>query len=327
MFSKSYSFFGTNVKVESESEKALTLADKCIGFFSLSGEEKKYSITVKIIFPSFSVLEERGKIIDEKFYLFAFDRLRGYRIGKNLVVTDGVSIAECETDRGSINMFLEEKMLSEERFFPFVFFYLILMEMLRYCGFYYVHSSCISINGKALLIPGDTGSGKTTLCITLLREGYRYLSDDGVLLKREDGDVRVLALPGEFHIDPLISSRFKELESVKRGEKYGKGPKRAFLADDIYPDQFVSDALQRFIIFPEITDMEKSSLEKISRADALALFIPHSLLVMMDKEIAQPHLETLKRTVEISDSYRLKSGRDLLDNPVKVVSMIKKNLL
>ncbi len=326
MFIKFYSLFGTDIKVESDSEKALKLVDKSIGFFATSKTASDKAITIKILFPPHSLLNEKINITEGEECLFTFDKLKGFRIAKTLFVTDGVSIAECCGEKGAIDMFLDEKVLLEERFFSFVFFYLILMEMLRYFGFYYVHSSCISVNGKALIIPGDTGAGKTTLCITLLREGFNYLSDDGVLLKKEDDKVKVLALPGEFHIDPLISERFSELKPVYRGEKYGEGPKRAFGASDIYPGQFVSEALQKYIIYPEIADCEKSVLQKLSRAEAFARFIPHSLLVMMDRDIAPLHLETLKRTVEVSQSYRLKSGRDLLDNPAKVVSMINRNL-
>ncbi|RMF95330.1 MAG: hypothetical protein D6734_05780 [Candidatus Schekmanbacteria bacterium] len=327
MFYKYYSIFGVNVRIEAETEAIIRIADKCIGYFEIQEDDGKSDISFKILFPSRDLIEERKKAIESKYYLFSFDKLTGYRIGEKLIVTDGVSTAECETSKGIVTMFLDKGILRQERFFAFVFFYLILMEMLRYRGFYYVHSSCISIDGKALIIPGDTGAGKTTLCITLLREGYKYLSDDGVLLRREGDTVRTYALPGEFHIDPSISKRFKELEDVKYGEKYGEGPKRAFSADKFYPGQFIHSAEQRFIIYPEIKNQRASRLCRISRAKALALFIPHSLLVMMDSDIAAAHLDVLKRAVEISECFRLESGQDLLDNPSNVVKMIKKELI
>lgn len=48
----------------------------------------------------------------------------------------------------------------------------------------FVHAGVVGWNGRAVLIPGATRSGKTTLVAALLRAGATYLSDEFALLDR-----------------------------------------------------------------------------------------------------------------------------------------------
>ena len=59
-----------------------------------------------------------------------------------------------------------------------------------------VHSCGWSCNGKALLFPGVSGAGKTTLCRQLMAAGQgNILSDDRVILKKEDQGIRACGTP------------------------------------------------------------------------------------------------------------------------------------
>lgn len=55
------------------------------------------------------------------------------------------------------------------------------------------NASCVSMRGRAILITGDPGSGKSSLAFALLDRGGELVGDDGVTLEIE-GD-RVLAAP------------------------------------------------------------------------------------------------------------------------------------
>lgn len=44
--------------------------------------------------------------------------------------------------------------------------------------YYLVHSAVLVRRGKAIIIPGASKSGKSTLTIALLKEGFKYLSDE-----------------------------------------------------------------------------------------------------------------------------------------------------
>lgn len=52
-----------------------------------------------------------------------------------------------------------------------------------------VHASCVAWNGRAVLIIGASGSGKSSLALRLLCMGACLVADDGVILTARDGQV------------------------------------------------------------------------------------------------------------------------------------------
>ena len=54
-----------------------------------------------------------------------------------------------------------------------------------------LHASTVAVDGRAVLIAGPSGSGKSDLALRLLDRGFTLVSDDQTILKR-DGD-RLLA--------------------------------------------------------------------------------------------------------------------------------------
>lgn len=54
-------------------------------------------------------------------------------------------------------------------------------------------ASCVAISGRALLIEGAPGSGKSSLALALIDRGAVLIGDDGVMLEAVDG--RLMASP------------------------------------------------------------------------------------------------------------------------------------
>ena len=54
-------------------------------------------------------------------------------------------------------------------------------------------ASCVAIDGRAVLIEGPSGGGKSSLALTLIDRGAMLVGDDGVLLEQRRG--RLWALP------------------------------------------------------------------------------------------------------------------------------------
>lgn len=58
-----------------------------------------------------------------------------------------------------------------------------------------LHAAVLERNGRALIMPGDPGAGKSTLTAALMLDGWRLLSDEITLIGRHDGLLHGLARP------------------------------------------------------------------------------------------------------------------------------------
>jgi len=61
--------------------------------------------------------------------------------------------------------------------------------------FLMLHAAVVEKRGRAIIMPGQPGSGKSTLCAALISEGWRLLSDEFALLSPEDGLLTPLPRP------------------------------------------------------------------------------------------------------------------------------------
>ena len=58
-----------------------------------------------------------------------------------------------------------------------------------------VHASSVAIDGRAVLISGPSGSGKSDLALRLLDRGFTLVSDDQTIVRRDDGRLIASAPP------------------------------------------------------------------------------------------------------------------------------------
>src|SRR5437868_13064197 len=57
-----------------------------------------------------------------------------------------------------------------------------------------LHASSVALDGRAVLISGPSGSGKSDLALRLLDRGFTLVSDDQTIVKR-DGDRLIASAP------------------------------------------------------------------------------------------------------------------------------------
>jgi HPr kinase/phosphorylase len=67
-----------------------------------------------------------------------------------------------------------------------------------------LHASCVSIGGKAVLLFGESGSGKSDLALRLIDGGAKLVGDDQVVV-RKSGEA-LLASPAE-RIHGMVEAR------------------------------------------------------------------------------------------------------------------------
>jgi len=197
-----------------------------------------------------------------------------------------------------------------------------IVEALKYDGLFFLHAAALSNNKVKLLISGDGGCGKTTTTLCLVREGFKYLSDDSIFVEEQDGEIQVSPFYSHFHIDKNLAERFPEFTKKYR-HSLPEGIKIAINASETYPEAFIPCLKPNVIIFPKIRPVEKSTLRKIEKIEVLNRLLTQIVLAS-DNEISKIQIELLRKLVNQTIGYELISGKDVYENPSKLVVTLKK---
>lgn len=204
-------------------------------------------------------------------------------------------------------------------------FHLALIELLRRRGLYTIHATALEKNGKGVLIPGNSGRGKTTTFISLLRSGYRYLSDDHPLLRDAGTHVDLLPFPIKINVTEQTVEFFPELRTAPAQVLQPRFPKRAFHAEDVYPTSIGECCRPALVLFPHVIDAPHSHLELLPKSRALEMLLPQALLVY-DSEVAKREFQVLAKLIQQVDSYRLHFGRDILELPQLITPLLEEGI-
>jgi hypothetical protein len=197
-----------------------------------------------------------------------------------------------------------------------------LLELLRHRGLFHLHAAGLARDGRGVLLAGNTGAGKSTLTVSMVRAGWDFLSDDAVLLRSCPGAVEALSLPSEFHLDPALAERFPELALLNDRPGYGSGAKRAFRPVEVYERQPMASCVPSLLVFPRIAP-GATHAQALTPTQALTALIRSSALVLLDERVAAPHLDALKRLVSQCRCYWLHHGPDALDDPTCIPELIE----
>jgi hypothetical protein len=206
--------------------------------------------------------------------------------------------------------------------------YLVLLplrEALKRRGLFSVHASAVEKDGRGVLFPAYSGSGKTTSCLALLGGGFRSLSDDRPFLRRRDGAdlVEVLAFPDSFHVTDFTVRMFPELQDVVRSAALSAGRKHRVDPERVYPACTGIEAVAKLIVFPRLSDRPDCVAVPLPKGVALQELLPHSLLVF-DPEAAARQFDLLGDLIAQVDCYRLFLGRNPRELPPLIEHLLER---
>jgi HprK-related kinase A len=135
--------------------------------------------------------------------------------------------------------------------------------------FLVIHAAAVERDGRAAIIPGFSGTGKSTLCAALINGGWRLLSDELGLIALDNGRVAALARPISLKNDAIEAVARFAPESVFSSPISGteKGTV-AFLkppADSVH--RMEESALPEWIIIPRYVPGEQPLLVPLGKAE------------------------------------------------------------
>ncbi len=200
-----------------------------------------------------------------------------------------------------------------------------LAPLLRRRGYYAIHAFAAAVEGRALLILGDTGAGKTTTGISLLARGAKLVANDSPLLRQgADGGLHLYAYPGLLSAYPDSIARFPELAALPdNSQRLDGSDKISFAAEAIWPDVWVRRARPAALVFPAITPgLDHSRLEPLSGFEALQRLVAQSI---EDWDVATipAHLRALRQLVDAAPAWRLHLAPDIPRLPDLLLPLLR----
>lgn len=148
-----------------------------------------------------------------------------------------------------------------------------------------LHGSAVELNGKAYVIIGGKGHGKSTVTAALIERGYRLLSDDVTALVVTQN--RILVLPGI----PIIklwpdATQSIQLNALKSWQIFPDTSKRLFLVKNHFCDESIP--LEKVV---RITTGEDCQMYLVKDIDRLLLLASHQYFARFINSFSQKNLQ------------------------------------
>jgi hypothetical protein len=184
-------------------------------------------------------------------------------------------------------------------------------------------AAVVSPSGVAWLLIGDSHAGKTTTVANLGFAGWHYMSDDTVVLTREmnhdsvapraenreksSNSVEVATTESGFSIEGW--PRLFRLDTGWRSGVPQGGPREDIDPRTLLVDRWQPHASLGGLIFPTVHAQAKTTLEPISRGEAMALLLRQAPWLLADRATATTELLLITAITELP-AYRLTLGLD-----------------
>lgn len=251
------------------------------------------------------------------------DGFRGFESDGGFSLTDAASSLRLDPEKGRgvarlAPSFFRRPFLFQQNFWVFA-----VLKLLRAKGLYGLHAAgLVAEDGAGWLLVGQSGSGKSTLSIALVRRGWRYLSDDAVLLRARPDAVEALALRRHFYVVNTELDDYAEMPLGEERQDSSGGLRRRLGLDTAYPARRVAACIPRVLLFPRVSGQRQSRLIPLDRAEALGRLIGQSSSQLFDRATMAPHLATLNALLRQTAAYDLSAGTDLREDASLLLSLL-----
>jgi hypothetical protein len=203
------------------------------------------------------------------------------------------------------------------------FFLLAFLMLLPRHGLYGLHANGVVKNDTGCLIVGGSGHGKTTLTLSLIREGWHYVSDDALVLQRNPLGIEARAFRRWFACSQETINHFPELGRAASDAWPTRDGKHTVDLESVYSGQFSTHCKPRLLLFPQITGKPHTQLVPLDATRAMIALMQQSLGLVVGQPVVSRQLEILKQLVAQARSYRLLLGRDAYQDPTTVENLVR----
>lgn len=190
---------------------------------------------------------------------------------------------------------------------------------LRRKGYFLIHAFAAAFEGKAVVIVGGIGAGKTTTGMSLLNAGWQLLSNDSPIVAAGG---QILSYPGVLAGYPETFARFERTVHLADQVPEMAGRKKLLVsAESLFPNVWLAAAPIAAIIFPQIEARTDHAIEPISKPEALRRLLPHAV-EQWDKPMIPRHFSILRQLTDAAPAYMLRLSPDVLAIPAALEAIL-----
>ena len=254
-----------------------------------------------------------------------FGPVLGYTREGDLLLSDGRSRVWVAPDGKRIIGATEGEEATSRQSFTSGMLFIGLMVALRHFGLFHMHAATVVVpQGPSGLIVGQSGAGKTTTALALVRAGWSYLGDDSLLLRQApDRRVDLLGLPLDFHLANATAGAFPDL-SPHLGEFIHENvPKRRLDPRAAGSRRLDHAQAPAAIVLPTIVRQPRSSLKRLPPAEAMSELLHASALLSIEGMAdARAQVALLEALLSRASTWRLELGQDVLAEPALIARLL-----
>ncbi len=129
-------------------------------------------------------------------------------------VADPENFYCCDLVNGFGSAWVSDRAASNASYFRYHFIEAMAYGLLDTLHLVAVHAACVSLDGRGVLLAGNSGAGKSSLAYACARRGWVYTSDDCSSLVLRDSRRKVLGNPGLFRFRETAGALFPEFRGL-----------------------------------------------------------------------------------------------------------------
>ena len=177
-----------------------------------------------------------------------------------------------------------------------------------------VHAGCVARDGVGVLLPGRSGSGKSTTALACALGGFSFLSDDLVIF---DASFRAHSLYCSAWLEPRHARHFPTLAVHATPTGSATEIKSLLLMSDAPEVRTAPSAQLSALALPRIVDRPAARPRPASRAEALLVLAPSTALQLHPRS-GRREVERLAELTARVPAFWLELGTDLESIPTHV---------
>ncbi len=166
---------------------------------------------------------------------------------------------------------VDRSFVAKERFLNIILTDVIQF-VLRFYGVYFIHAAGVAKKDSGILLVGPPHAGKSIIALQLVKDGFRFLSDDKVGLRQKGDRVEMIFSPEWLGLTEDAGDLFKDIKGkIERGGRpiSGQYKKIKIPISRLFSNRAQISSYPKLILFLKRSFKNILKLSEIGKKDAL----------------------------------------------------------